>query len=92
MDMCEGCITREELLLFRNELLADIQDLLTKQVAPPTQQTKGYKTKDVREILGCSYNTLMAMKRARKVRATKVLGTWYFNIEDVHKLIKTEKS
>jgi len=49
---------------------------------------EGYKTKDVRRILGCSVNKLVSLRIARKIRWKKIGGTVYYSPEDVKRLLE----
>jgi hypothetical protein len=48
-------VKKEDLQVFRMRLLRDIQVIISTQNArQPAQAVEGYRTKDVRKILGCS--------------------------------------
>jgi len=81
-------VTKEDLQLLRMQLLSDIKAILvahSKGVHAPAGE--GYKTKDVRKILGCSINKLVSLRVSRKVRWKKIGGTVYYNREDVRRLV-----
>lgn len=81
-------VTKDDLQTFRVQLLNDIKALLAERNSQTKGEIEGYKTKDVRKILGCCYNTLKALRIARKIRIKKVGGTIYYNREDVRKLVE----
>jgi len=54
------------------------------------KEVEGYKTKHVRQILGCSVNKLVALRVSRKLRTKKVGGTVYYNKKDVERLVEEE--
>jgi hypothetical protein len=82
-------VTKEDLQAFRMLLLNDIKVMMVKVFREiPTQSVEGYKTKDVRKILGCSVNKLVSLRSARKIRWKKVGGTIYYNKEDVRRLVE----
>jgi len=81
-------VTKEDLQLFKHQLLAEIKILIDNSSIGKSSNPEGYKTKDVRRILGCCYNTLTALRKSRKIRAKKILGTWYYNKEDVTRLLE----
>ncbi len=84
-------VTKEDLQAFRLELIGDIKGLLTAQNLTrnsSNQLVNGYKTKDVRKILGCSVNKLVSIRVARKLRWKKIGGTVYYNREDVRRLLE----
>jgi len=82
-------VTKAELDQFRCQLLADIKEVIRAEICSVKQeQPKGYRTKDVRRILGCSVNKLVSLRIGRKIRWKKVGGTVYYNKEDVRKLLE----
>lgn len=83
-------LTKEDLLEFRQTLISDIQKLLIEILNQQPNNLQGYKTKDVRRILGCSTNKLVSLRIDRKIRVKKVGGTLYYNVEDVKKLLLYE--
>lgn len=86
--MAVEIVTKEDLQVLRTQLVNDIRAIvLSQQVQSTTQVIEGYKTKDVRKILGCSVNKLVSLRIARKVRWKKIGGTVYYNREDVRRLV-----
>jgi hypothetical protein len=82
-------VTKDDLQSFRIQLLKDIGMLLETQVMERSKLVvEGYKTKDVRRILGCSVNKLVSLRISRKIRWKKVGGTIYYNREDVRRLVE----
>ena len=81
-------MTKEDLQVLRMQLLSDIKAILAAQGKGASAPAgEGYKTKDVRKILGCSINKLVSLRVARKVRWKKIGGTVYYNREDVRRLV-----
>lgn len=75
--------------MFGKELLAEIRNMLKEELIVRKEgQLHGYKTKDVRQILGCSVNKLVSLRVSRKVRWKKVGGTVYYNSEDIRSLVE----
>ena len=81
-------VTKEDLELFRKKLLADFKELLNQHIQKPEAPIEGYKTSDVRKILGCSVNKLVSLRISRNLRTKKVGGTIYYNKEDVKRLVE----
>ena len=81
-------VTKEDLRIFRMQLVNDIKALLSQNVQENDSPLRGLKTKDVRKILGCSVNKLVALRVARKIRWKKIGGTVYYNPEDVKRLLE----
>ena len=82
-------VTKEDLQVFRKEILADFRNLLREELGGRKEENlQGYKTKDVRCILGCSVNKLVNLRVERKIRWKKVGGTLYYNKEDIRRLME----
>ncbi|WP_155523226.1 helix-turn-helix domain-containing protein [Paracnuella aquatica] len=81
-------ITKEDLQAFRMQLLEDIKSLLQQGRDTSLGHIEGYKTANVRKILGCSVNKLVSLRVARKIRTKKIGGTVYYNKEDVKRLVE----
>lgn len=81
-------ITKEDLQVFRLQLLKDIQDIINKAKEPADTRPEGYKTSHVRKILGCSINKLVLLRTNRKIRVKKIGGTLYYNKEDIKRLLE----
>jgi hypothetical protein len=81
-------LTREDLRIFKLELVVEFQKMLAESFATKPEAFEGYKTRHVRAILGCSVNKLVALRIARKIRVVKIGGTLYYNKDDVKKLLR----
>ena len=81
-------VTKEDLQVLRMQLVSDFKAIIVAHSkGVPVPGVEGYKTKDVRKILGCSVNKLVSLRVARKVRWKKIGGTVYYNREDVRRLV-----
>lgn len=91
--MAAEIITTEELQRFRiqllNELKAFVCDLIKDKTDP---SIKGYKTKQVKQILGCCTNTVLALRTSGRLRCRKIGGSLYYMREDVERLFKEGKT
>jgi hypothetical protein len=81
-------VTKEDLQVFRLQLLKDIQDIVNKAKEPADNRPEGYKTSHVRKILGCSINKLVSLRISSKIRVKKIGGTLYYNKEDITRLLE----
>lgn len=81
-------VTKEDLHQFRLQLLEDMKTLLQKEKECHPENIEGYKTANVRKILGCSVNKLVSLRVAKKIRTKKIGGTVYYNKEDVKRLVE----
>ena len=80
-------LTKADLHQFKVELLAAMEMMLARQPQPVADDIAGYPTKRVRQVLGCSANKLQSLRIHGLLRRKKVGGTYYYNKEDLHKLL-----
>ncbi len=85
--MVAEILTKEDLEIFRVQLLGDIRHLM-QGIQPTATKTEGYKTSDVRKILGCSVNKLVSLRITKKLRTKKIGGTLYYSKEDIKRLLE----
>ncbi len=79
-------ITKSDLTEFKKELLSEIKAF----ISPTDQPRKSWlKSNEVRQILGCSHGTLQNLRINGKLLPTKVLGTYYYESEQVMSLLKS---
>lgn len=82
-------ITKEDLRKLRDQIMDGMRQILNEQKQLETNSTlMGYKTAQVRKMLGCSYNTLVALCREKKIRRKKIRGAIYYNKDDIRKLVE----
>lgn len=81
-------ITKEDLLLFRMQLLNDIRELITPQEAKLIKPW--LKNSEVKKLLSISSNTIQRLRIAGKLRSTKVGGVHYYRYEDIEKLLNSD--
>lgn len=86
--MAFDLVTREDLESFRLRLLNDIRETVRELAQPTTLKNEGYKTSDVRKMLGCSFNKLVSLRVKRKLRTKKIGGTLYYCKEDIKRLLE----
>lgn len=78
-------ITKEDLKVFRKELLAEIREL----IKPGQPQHKQWlKSSEVRKLLNISPGTLQNLRINGTLRYTKIGGMLYYRLEDIHKLLE----
>lgn len=85
--MAAEIITREDLQLFRIQLMDELKEIISQLKRDTSNSAvEGYKTKHVRKILDCSTGKLQALRISGKLRCKKIGGTLYYKREDVQKL------
>lgn len=80
-------VTKEDLETFRVHLVKELKSIIEVRL-PSFEKPEGYKTSDVRKMLGCSVNKLVSLRVTRKLRAKKIGGTLYYNKEDIKRLLE----
>jgi hypothetical protein len=81
-------VTKEDLQIFRTELLNDIRLLLIPQEAKLIRPW--LKNAEVKKLLGISSNTIQRLRIAGKLRSTKVGGVHYYRYDDIQKLLNSD--
>jgi len=79
-------VTKEDLQLFRMQLLEDIKELLSSQSNP--RDKKWLKGREVRNLLNISSNTLQGLRVSGKIHFSKVGSILYYRYEDLQKLLE----
>jgi hypothetical protein len=80
-------VTREDLQLFRLQLLEDL-----KQLFAPLQkeeEKRWLKNSEVRKLLKVSANTVQRLRVAGKLKSSKVGGVHYYRYEDIQNLLES---
>jgi len=81
-------ITKNDLQLFRTQLLNDLRQLLAPQEAKLIKPW--LKNAEVKKLLGISSNTIQRLRVAGKLRSTKVGGVHYYRYDDIEKLLNSD--
>jgi hypothetical protein len=83
--MTAEIVTREDLQLFRIQLLGDLKELLKSQ--PANVEKKWLKGREVKQLLNISSNTLQGLRVSGKIRFSRVGSILYYRYEDLQKLL-----
>lgn len=81
-------ITKEDLQLFKTELITEIKTIISNQTP---QQKKWLKSWEVREMLGISRGTLQSMRDNGTLQATPVGGLMFYDYDDIARLMQNKK-
>jgi len=79
-------ITKEDLEMFRIQLLRDISELLKPAQAEP--QKEWLKSSEVRKILRVSAGTLQNLRVTGKLKPSKINGTYYYRSKEITNLLE----
>jgi hypothetical protein len=85
--MAVEIVTKEELQALRFQIVNDIKELLDRGVKANEDEMRGYRSKDVRNMLGCSAGKLKALRESGRIRVKKIGGTIYYSKEDIRRLL-----
>lgn len=89
----EENITRDDLIQFGVVLLDQIKLIINENgtLSKDIPGIEWLKSKSVRKILDISAGSVQNLRTTQKVRFKKVLGSYYYNKEDLQKLFENEK-
>jgi len=82
-------ITKEDLYVFKNELL---QELLAAFQQQPRKTDQWLKSADVRSLLKISPNTLQRLRIRGALKFSKVGSTFYYKRDDVQRMLEGRSS
>ena len=90
----EEIVTKEDLRQFGLLLLDNIRTVMRESTNKQTEslQPEWLKSKAVRKLLDISGGSVQNLRMTQKVRFKKVLGSYYYNKEDLLKLFKDESN
>jgi len=78
-------LTKEDLKIFKTELLNEIKEI----IKPGAGQSKQWlKSNEVRKLLSISPGTLQNLRINGTLRYTKIGGMMYYKLEDIYKILE----
>lgn len=87
--MAATIITLEDLQNFKQELLTEIQKLLSQRQTTPAR--KWLKSNEVRRLLLVSPGTLQNLRVNGTLPFTKIGGVIFYDYDDIQKMIEEHK-
>ena len=90
----EEIVTKEDLRQFGILLLDSVRTIIQENHREKNElvHPEWMKSKSVRKLLDISAGSVQNLRITQKVRFKKVLGSYYYNKEDLLKLFKDESS
>ncbi|MBL3545962.1 helix-turn-helix domain-containing protein [Chryseobacterium sp. KMC2] len=81
-------ITRNDLEILRSQIITDIGSLIESKLTDSrdSEQFGWMRSKEIRKKLNISASTLQNLRITGKIRFKKVLGSYYYNKEDLQHL------
>jgi hypothetical protein len=91
-NVMEEIITKEDLRQFGLQLLDKMRIIVQETTPAQTElvQPEWLKSKAVKKLLDISAGSVQNLRVTQKVRFKKVLGSYYYNKEDLQKLFNDE--
>ena len=92
MSIMDELLTKEDLRQFGLLLLDNIKVLVNESTIPKLEviNPEWIKSKAVRKLLDISAGSVQNLRVGGKVRFKKVLGSYYYNKQDLQKLFDDE--
>ena len=85
--MSVDIVTREDLQVFRIQLLHDLKGLLASVV--PATEDRWLKNKEVCQLMKISPMTVQRLRISGKLKSSKVGGVHYYRYRDVQALLES---
>lgn len=89
--MAVEIITKEDLQVFRLQLLSDLKTLLHTEKPEGGKTRPWLRSRDVRAMLNISAGTLQNLRVTGVLRSSKVGKMHYYKMEDIDKLLSGNK-
>lgn len=83
-------LTKHDLEIFRVRIISDIEKMLEANQNQAYGDFSWLRSKAVRMMMDISPATLQNLRITGKIRFKKVLGSYYYNKEDLQKLFEDE--
>jgi len=81
-------VTKEDLIVFKAEMLVAIQEALNKAFENGLAKKQWYRSTDVRKMLGISSGTLQTLRINGKLSYLKIGGSMFYHASDIEKMLK----
>ena len=86
--MATEIITKEDLQVFKEDLLREIKQIIGKNEQPTSEWLR---SSQVRKMLNISPNTLQALRVSGKLNFNKVGSIFFYKVDEIRKLVEGEK-
>ncbi|MCP1298728.1 helix-turn-helix domain-containing protein [Chryseobacterium zhengzhouense] len=86
-------LTKDDLSEFKKELFDELQKVFVenrKNLDKNENKWDWLRSKEIRKLLAISPATLQNLRIGEKIRYKKILGSYYYNRNDLELLFKTE--
>lgn len=87
--MAVEIITKEDLLQFKHDLIAELKNVISNPANPTT--TKYLQSYEVRKLLNISPGTLQHLRVSGKLPYTKLGGKMFYDYQDIKRMLEKDK-
>ncbi len=84
-------ITKDDLQLFKQDLIAEIKKFFSSSESNFTQSRQYLQASDVRKLLGISPGTLQHLRVTGQLPFSKIGGKTFYQTEDIQKMMQSKK-
>lgn len=77
--------TKSDIELLHKAIL-ELREMLNEK--SPSPQSKYLRSSDVKKLLNISDGTLQRLRTTGTLKATKINGTWFYDIHEINKMLK----
>jgi len=81
-------VTKEDLIVFKAEMLVAIQEALNKASENTLAKKQGFRSADGRKMLGISPGALKSLRINDKLSYRKIGGNMFYHASDLEKMLK----
>ena len=82
-------LTSQDLEKFKTELITELRQFIKPAVLPP-RDIKWHKAAEIKSILKISEGTLRKLRINQQIRASKLSGHWYYDLESLKRHLEKE--
>ena len=84
-------LTKDELQVFKQELIAELKQILAQSASYSIHSRPYLQASDVRKMLGISPGTLQHLRVTGQLPFTKIGGKTFYQAEDIQKMMEGNK-
>jgi hypothetical protein len=88
--MSAEVITKEDLQIFRIQLLDDFKKMIAS-IGAKEEKPEWLKSGEVRKLLKASPGTLQNLRISGQLNPVKISGSWYYNLAEINALFNKSK-
>ncbi|WP_153848578.1 helix-turn-helix domain-containing protein [Sphingobacterium paramultivorum] len=84
-------VTKNDLEIFSDDLIKKIEKMLEEKLGNhKSEQFNWLRSKEIRSLMKISAATLQNLRISGKIRYKKIMGSYYYNNDDLQNLFKND--